>query len=67
MSFELSTPDDWRFRGIVGAFWEELKIYDQLNWLYKTLPACTATVTVGMFDGCGDHTGHERQQSGYAQ
>ena len=45
--FRLSTPDDWRFRGIVGAFWEELKIQDQLNWLYKTLPACTTTVTAG--------------------
>src|ERR1700676_698695 len=45
--FRLSTPDDWRFRGIVGAFWEQLKIEDQLNWLYKTLPACTTTVTVG--------------------
>jgi iron complex outermembrane receptor protein len=45
--FRLSTPDDWRIRGIVGAFWEELKIEDQLNWLYKTLPACTATVTTG--------------------
>ena len=43
----LSTPDDWRLRGIVGAFWEELKIEDQLNWLYKTLPSCTNTVTVG--------------------
>jgi iron complex outermembrane recepter protein len=43
----LSTPDDWRIRGIVGAFWEELQIDDQLNWLYKTLPACTTTVTVG--------------------
>src|SRR5450432_1337381 len=45
--FRLSTPDDWRFRGIAGAFWEELKIQDQLNWLYKTLPACTTAVTVG--------------------
>jgi iron complex outermembrane recepter protein len=45
--FRLGTPDDWRFRGIVGAFWEELKIQDQLNWLYKTLPACTDTVTFG--------------------
>ena len=43
----LSTPDDWRLRGILGAFWEELQIDDQLNWLYKTLPACTTTVTVG--------------------
>ncbi len=42
-----STPDDWRVRGIVGAFWEQLQIQDQLNWLYKTLPACTDSVTVG--------------------
>jgi iron complex outermembrane recepter protein len=43
----LSTPDDWRMRGIVGAFWEELQIDDQLNWAYKTLPACTATEAFG--------------------
>ncbi|HTV95177.1 MAG TPA: TonB-dependent receptor plug domain-containing protein [Steroidobacteraceae bacterium] len=43
----LSTPDDWRMRAIVGAFWEELQIDDQLNWLYKTLPACTASVMYG--------------------
>jgi iron complex outermembrane recepter protein len=43
----VSTPDNWRMRGIVGAFWEDLQIQDRLNWLYKTLPACTATVTVG--------------------
>jgi len=38
-----STPDDWRLRGIVGAFWENLRIYDQLNWNYKTLPPCVET------------------------
>ncbi len=43
----LSTPDDWRLRGILGAFWEELQIDDQLNWQYKTLPACTASVMFG--------------------
>ncbi len=43
----LSTPDDWRLRGIVGAFWENLRIYDELNWNYKTMPPCTATVTAG--------------------
>jgi iron complex outermembrane recepter protein len=43
----LSTPDEWRLRGIVGAFWEKLQIQDRLNWLYKTLPACTTEVTVG--------------------
>ena len=52
----LSTPDDWRLRGIVGAFWEELKIEDQLNWLYKTLPACTDTVTTGCLTDVGPAT-----------
>jgi outer membrane receptor protein involved in Fe transport len=43
----VSTPDDWRLRGIVGAFYERLQIEDQLNWQYKNLPPCTDTVTVG--------------------
>src|SRR5262252_2587321 len=41
----LTTPDDWRLRAIVGAFWENLRIYDQLNWNYKTLPPCVETQT----------------------
>jgi iron complex outermembrane recepter protein len=53
----LSTPDDWRLRGIVGAFWEELQIDDQLNWLYKTLPACTSSLTVGCLTDVGTPPG----------
>ncbi|HLJ39431.1 MAG TPA: TonB-dependent receptor [Steroidobacteraceae bacterium] len=49
----LSTPDDWRLRGIVGAFWEDLRIYDELNWNYKTMPACTAAVTAGCLTDVG--------------
>ena len=41
--FRLSTPDEWRLRGLVGAFWENLEIYDNQNFLYKTVPACTPT------------------------
>jgi outer membrane receptor protein involved in Fe transport len=41
--FRLSSPDDWRLRFIAGAFWENLRIYDQLNWGYKTLPPCVET------------------------
>jgi iron complex outermembrane recepter protein len=41
----LSTPDEWRVRDIFGAFWENLRIDDQLNWLYKTLPPCVETST----------------------
>jgi iron complex outermembrane recepter protein len=51
--FRLSTPDDWRARAIVGAFWEDLKIFDQTNWLYKTLPACTATGQLGCMTDVG--------------
>ncbi|MEO8136543.1 MAG: TonB-dependent receptor, partial [Betaproteobacteria bacterium] len=42
-----STPDDWRTRGIVGAFWENNVLYDQTSWHYKSIPACTATNNVG--------------------
>ncbi len=62
--FRLSTPDDWRFRGILGAFWEQLKIEDQLNWLYKTLPACTATVTVGCLTDPGVAAGASASDTG---
>ena len=36
----LSTPDDWRIRGIVGAYFEDFKIYDDMNFDYKTIPSC---------------------------
>ena len=38
----LSTPDDWRLRGIIGSFWEKNMLYDQTGWHYKTVPSCTA-------------------------
>ncbi len=39
--FRVSTPDDWRLRGIAGAYFESFRIYDNMNFNYKTLPACT--------------------------
>ena len=53
----LSTPDEWRLRGIAGAFWEDLRIYDELNWNYKTLPPCSATVTIGCLTNIGPAPG----------
>ena len=38
--FRVSTPDDWRLRAIGGAYWEEFHIYDDMNFNYKTIPAC---------------------------
>jgi len=37
----LSTPDDWRIRGLVGAYWEKFEIKDDMNFLQKTIPSCT--------------------------
>ena len=34
----MSTPDDWRIRGLVGAFYEDFKIYDQMNFNYLPIP-----------------------------
>jgi iron complex outermembrane receptor protein len=53
----LSTPDEWRLRGIAGIFWEDLRIYDQLNWLYKTMPACTPTEPYGCLTDVGPAPG----------
>lgn len=37
----VSTPDDWRLRGIGGIFWENYVIHEQTDWLYKTAPGFT--------------------------
>lgn len=37
----LSTPDDWRFRAIGGAYWERLGIADQADFNYLSVPQCT--------------------------
>ena len=38
--FRFSTPDDWRIRGIAGVYQENFRIYDDMNFNYKTIPAC---------------------------
>ncbi len=53
----LSTPDDWRARGIIGAFWENEKIFDNTDWFYKTMPACTAAGQVGCMTNVGPAPG----------
>jgi outer membrane receptor protein involved in Fe transport len=36
----LSTPDDWRLRAIGGAYEEQFRIYDNMNFNYKSFPNC---------------------------
>lgn len=53
-----STPDDWRARGIIGAFYEDNKLYDQTAWMYKSIPACTSNVPGSPGDtGCLSNIG----------
>jgi iron complex outermembrane receptor protein len=35
----LSSPDDWRLRGIGGLFWESYRIHENADWLYKSADA----------------------------
>ena len=55
--FRLSTPDDWRVRGIVGAFYEDNKLFDHTAWSYKGIPECTATLAAGCFTDLGTFPG----------
>src|SRR5216684_3660380 len=56
--FRVSTPDEWRVRGIVGAFYEDNKLFDRTAWSYKGgIPECTATVTTGCFGDLGTFPG----------
>jgi iron complex outermembrane receptor protein len=39
----VSTPYDWRIRGLFGAFYENFKIQDDMNFNYKSVPSCNPT------------------------
>jgi outer membrane receptor protein involved in Fe transport len=43
----ISTPDDWRLRGIAGAYYEDQKLHDDTSWQYKTVPSCTSNGAPG--------------------
>jgi outer membrane receptor protein involved in Fe transport len=36
----LSTPSDWRVRGIAGVYYEQFRIQDVMDFDYKTIPSC---------------------------
>jgi iron complex outermembrane receptor protein len=43
----LNTPEDWRLRGIVGAYYEDNKVWDQTAWRETTMPNCTSNGAPG--------------------
>jgi iron complex outermembrane recepter protein len=62
--FRLSTPDDWRIRGIVGAFYEDNKLFDRTAWSYKGIPECTAALATGCFTNLGTFPGSSVNPAG---
>jgi outer membrane receptor protein involved in Fe transport len=42
--FRISTPENKRFRVIAGAYYEQFRIQDVMNFDYKTIPTCTTTL-----------------------
>jgi iron complex outermembrane recepter protein len=53
----LSTPDDWRARGIFGVFWEQYAINSTTEWGYKSVPSCSITVTTNCITNVGPPAG----------
>ena len=49
----VSTPDDWRLRGIGGLFWEDYSIRENIDWFYKSLPACKTAADIGCLTNVG--------------
>jgi len=39
--FRISTPEKSRIRLIAGAFYEQFKVYDIMDFHYRSIPACT--------------------------
>ena len=60
----VSTPDDWRVRAIVGAYYEDNKLFDQTAWNYKSVPACASATDVGCFATLGTFPGTTVQNPG---
>jgi len=38
--FRVSTPDNWRLRAIGGLYQEQFRVYDVMDFNYKTVPSC---------------------------
>jgi iron complex outermembrane recepter protein len=53
----VSTPDDWRARGLLGIYWEEFSIQDDTEYGYKGVPTCSPTDNTDCFNNIGPVAG----------
>jgi hypothetical protein len=52
--FRLTTPDDRRIRGTLGAYYESFEIKDNMNFNYMPIPQCTPANYAAMLNGGPD-------------
>ena len=57
--FRVSTPDEWRLRGIGGFFWENYTVAENIDWLYKSLPPCLTATDIGCLTNVAPAPGAE--------
>ena len=61
----VSTPSDWRLRGLAGVYYEHEKVYDVTNWEYRTVPQCSPSgLTSQCFLPVGPRPGESANQPG---
>jgi len=53
----LTTPNDNRLRAIGGLYYEDYRIYDDTDWLERTVPQCTASFNTECFLNIGPFPG----------
>ncbi|WP_353230127.1 TonB-dependent receptor [Novosphingobium sp.] len=51
--FRVTTPEHSRIRAIAGLYYESLKIQDNNDWDYKTIPSCDPTMTAAAIKASG--------------
>ena len=45
----ISTPDDKRIRGLAGLYYENFKIFDQMDYQYRSVPTCSPALPTECF------------------
>jgi iron complex outermembrane recepter protein len=50
----VSSPEEYRIRGIAGLYWEKFQLQDQMNFNYLAIPQCTPDVLATALAGGPD-------------
>jgi outer membrane receptor protein involved in Fe transport len=50
----LTSPDDWRLRFVTGLYQENFRVYDDMNFNYKTIPSCNVPANLALATAPGN-------------